>query len=80
MHLSLLSPKRKGDRVVSDGQMPEGMNGLHDAFMQSVMNNPELVQSFMRNNPAFQQVCDQSVTNYGVLMVWMGFLVIGSES
>lgn len=32
------------------------MNSMQDAIMQSIANNPEMIQSFMRNNPAMNQV------------------------
>jgi len=40
--------------------LPEGLNGIQEAVLNSVLNNPEVLQTFMRNNPTFQQLLDQN--------------------
>lgn len=36
------------------------MEGFQDAMMQSMLNNPELIQSFMQSNPTFRQLMEQN--------------------
>eukprot|EP00210_Caulerpa_lentillifera_P008454 g8066.t1 len=37
-----------------------GMDGFQEAMMQSILNNPELIQSFMQSNPTFRQLMEQN--------------------